>query len=485
VNAGFNAQAGAKGSNLAKDSNPKASTNSGSNTATTPGGHAAAKTTQSVTPNATATSGEKSPAPVPAAAATNNSDAAATANTDPAAEQQIDQPASAPKTSSNSVKAPNVAKADDTKDDNVTATSAPAGPSTTGGAAIATPTTVGQTQAAADPAQPVAAAITTNVSENIAPATVNGPSASLTVGDQTKARGKLATGTAAAGKDISANDDASAAADTADATAAKEAPSTTQANNTGNIAAGSAEDTTKAQSAQARSAQPTSTQASNDATTTAPQTAGPAPTNSDHAAVQAAQPSPASASENTASAPAAQGAGTSKPGGIDGLPNFGVLTSPATASSTATTLAPSSAASTSGVTIAGLAVAISARAQAGANQFDISLSPPELGRIDVQLTVDGNGQATTHMTVDRPETLQLLQSQQPQLQNALEQAGLTTADNGLQFSLRDQSFTGQNNGSGSQSASTQVVIPEPQLAPVAATQIYTRIGLGSGIDIRV
>ena len=90
------------------------------------------------------------------------------------------------------------------------------------------------------------------------------------------------------------------------------------------------------------------------------------------------------------------------------------------------------------------------------------------------------------MTVERPETLQLLQNQQPQLQNALEQAGLTTADNGLQFSLRDQSFTGQNSGgSGSQSTPTQLVIPEPELAPIAATQIYTRAGLGSGIDIRV
>ena len=123
--------------------------------------------------------------------------------------------------------------------------------------------------------------------------------------------------------------------------------------------------------------------------------------------------------------------------------------------------------------------------QAGSNQFDITLAPPELGRINVQLSVDGNGQMTSHMTVDRPDTLQLLQSQQPQLQSALEQAGLKTADNGLQFSLGGQSFAGQNNGSGSQPAPVQLVVPEPELTPIAATQIYARGGLGTGIDIRV
>ena len=318
----------------------------------------------------------------------------------------------------------------------------------------------------------MAAAITVNASENAAPAPANGSAASLTIGEQTKARGKLSTTTAAADQDTST------AQDVANADSAKVTPSTTQAGNTANPA----EDASKAQADQTRSAQQPAQTANNTTATVA--TAGAASANSDHAAAQATPLPSASTTENVANAPVAQGPETAKTGGIDGLPNFGFPTSTATASSTAA-VAAASTASTGSVPIAGLAVAIAARAQAGSNQFDISLSPPELGRIDVHLNVDGNGQATTHMTVDRPETLQLLQSQQPQLQNALEQAGLTTADNGLQFSLRDQSFTGQNNGSGAQSAPTQLVIPEPQLAPVAATQIYTRMGLGSGIDIRV
>ena len=95
---------------------------------------------------------------------------------------------------------------------------------------------------------------------------------------------------------------------------------------------------------------------------------------------------------------------------------------------------------------------------------------------------------TSHVTVDRADTLQLLQSQQPQLERALEQAGLKTADNGLQFTLRDQSFAGQNGGSGgngAQPSAAQLVIPDAEVPVIQATQIYSRSGLGSGVDIRV
>ncbi|HXQ84855.1 MAG TPA: flagellar hook-length control protein FliK [Xanthobacteraceae bacterium] len=167
-----------------------------------------------------------------------------------------------------------------------------------------------------------------------------------------------------------------------------------------------------------------------------------------------------------------------------GLPNFGIAaTNAATAQTVA--VAPGTAPATA-VPVAGLPIAIAARALAGSNQFDIRLDPPELGRIDVRLDVDSNGQVTSHVTVDRPETLSLLQSQQPQLERALEQAGLKTADNGLQFTLRDQSFAGQySGGNDTQPAPAQLVIPDPDLPPVETTQIYSRSSLGGGIDIRV
>jgi hypothetical protein len=181
---------------------------------------------------------------------------------------------------------------------------------------------------------------------------------------------------------------------------------------------------------------------------------------------------------------AAQSGWNAAKAATEGLPNFGIVANQA---APVTAAAASGTAAAATVPIAGLAVAIASRAQAGSSQFDIRLDPPELGRIDVRLDVDRDGQVTSHVTVDRADTLQLLQSQQPQLERALEQAGLKTADNGLQFTLRDQSFAGQNGGSGggAQPSAAQLVIPDADQPIIQAKQIYSRAGLGSGVDIRV
>ena len=78
----------------------------------------------------------------------------------------------------------------------------------------------------------------------------------------------------------------------------------------------------------------------------------------------------------------------------------------------------------------------------GKSRFEIRLDPAELGRIDVRIDVDRNGQVTSHLTVEKPETLAMLRQDAPQLQRALNDAGLKTGDGGLQFSLRDQSSSG-------------------------------------------
>ncbi len=85
-----------------------------------------------------------------------------------------------------------------------------------------------------------------------------------------------------------------------------------------------------------------------------------------------------------------------------GLPNFGFSASAASTASNAATTASTSTSAAAAVPIAGLTVAIAARAQAGSNQFDIRLDPPELGRIDVRLDVGRDGQVTTHMTPTAP-----------------------------------------------------------------------------------
>jgi flagellar hook-length control protein FliK len=139
------------------------------------------------------------------------------------------------------------------------------------------------------------------------------------------------------------------------------------------------------------------------------------------------------------------------------------------------------------VPVAGLAIEIAARAQAGNNRFDIRLDPPELGRIDVRLDVDRSGQVTTRLVVEKAETLDLLRRDAPELERALQQAGLKTGDSGLQFALRDQTAGGQDSGENWRSNVAKLVVSDPEMtaAETAAAGYGRSLRLGTGIDIRV
>ena len=90
----------------------------------------------------------------------------------------------------------------------------------------------------------------------------------------------------------------------------------------------------------------------------------------------------------------------------------------------------------------------------GVNRFEVRLDPPELGRIDVRLDMNADGRVAASLTVDRPETLDLLQRDARLLQKALQDAGINLEDSNLNFSLRDgdgraaQQENGQSGGTG-------------------------------------
>ena len=138
-----------------------------------------------------------------------------------------------------------------------------------------------------------------------------------------------------------------------------------------------------------------------------------------------------------------------------------------------------------GIPFGGLAVEIAGRAIAGKNRFEIRLDPPELGRIEVRLDVDRDGNVTSRLTVDRADTFDLLRRDAAGLERALQDAGLKTAGNGLQFSLRDQPMSQQQTGGGSDAA--QIVMQDEMLQPAdVIPQNYGRLaGQGGGLDIRV
>jgi chemotaxis protein MotD len=145
------------------------------------------------------------------------------------------------------------------------------------------------------------------------------------------------------------------------------------------------------------------------------------------------------------------------------------------------------AATEAAVPLSGLAMEIAASAKSGKSRFEIRLDPADLGRIDVRIDVDRNGQVTSHLTVERPETLSMLRQDANQLQRALDNAGLSTGNSGLQFSLRDQSQQGQNDGNQSNPNAHRLIVAEEDTIPAAAAgRSYGRmLGSSGGVDIRV
>jgi flagellar hook-length control protein FliK len=134
-----------------------------------------------------------------------------------------------------------------------------------------------------------------------------------------------------------------------------------------------------------------------------------------------------------------------------------------------------------------LAVEIAAKSQSGAKQFDIRLDPPELGRVEVRLSIDATGKASAHLSADQPQTLALLQKDAPLLTRALREAGLDVSQDGLNFSLRqqahDQGGSDSNNRNFGNSRAFSLAATA-SIDPTASTIAYR--GLVDGrLDIRV
>jgi flagellar hook-length control protein FliK len=84
------------------------------------------------------------------------------------------------------------------------------------------------------------------------------------------------------------------------------------------------------------------------------------------------------------------------------------------------------------------------RASAGSDgqSMTIQLRPERLGTVEVRLDTDAKGKTTASFLADRPETLQLLKHDAPELVRALKEAGVDADAGSLGFGLRD---TGSGN----------------------------------------
>jgi flagellar hook-length control protein FliK len=144
------------------------------------------------------------------------------------------------------------------------------------------------------------------------------------------------------------------------------------------------------------------------------------------------------------------------------------------------------------INIPQIAFEIVRNVEAGASRFQIRLDPPELGRVDVKLEVDAAGNVKARLTVERAETLDLMQRDQRSLERALAQAGLDSAKTNLEFSLRQNPFArdGQGQGQGGSGHGSPFAGPAgPAEADdaAAAAQIVAYRGLASpgGVNLFV
>jgi flagellar hook-length control protein FliK len=139
-------------------------------------------------------------------------------------------------------------------------------------------------------------------------------------------------------------------------------------------------------------------------------------------------------------------------------------------------------------------VQLAKSALSGNDTITVNLHPDDLGRVEIKLELQ-DGQLRATITANNPDTLQLLKNDAANLQQSLQNAGLSTDANALNFQLRgDQQGQqlaqgqgqGQGNGSG-QGYANQAASDaggDDTLASVAAA-VSSAAAANGGLDISV
>ena len=80
-----------------------------------------------------------------------------------------------------------------------------------------------------------------------------------------------------------------------------------------------------------------------------------------------------------------------------------------------------------------LAAEISRKFEGKSAQFDISLTPEGLGKVDVKITINARGEVSAAMKFDNPQAAAELKGRAAELQRALEQSGFSLSQEGISF----------------------------------------------------
>lgn len=94
-----------------------------------------------------------------------------------------------------------------------------------------------------------------------------------------------------------------------------------------------------------------------------------------------------------------------------------------------------------------VAASISKAAANGEDKnFTLKLDPPELGRVEVKMSIDKHNKVKAHLVIEKPETFMMLQRDAHVLERSLQGIGMETGDSGLSFELAQDGNMFQNEG---------------------------------------
>ena len=135
-----------------------------------------------------------------------------------------------------------------------------------------------------------------------------------------------------------------------------------------------------------------------------------------------------------------------------------------------------------------LAVHIVKAAAEGMDKISIKLRPAALGHIEIQLELSHDGRITAVVTAEKSETLELLQRDARGLERALQEAGLRTNSDSLNFNLRGEGRDGEQETSDHAAPEDGIQAAIETLDDTHTAQMAgyanARAALG-GVDIRV
>jgi flagellar hook-length control protein FliK len=159
---------------------------------------------------------------------------------------------------------------------------------------------------------------------------------------------------------------------------------------------------------------------------------------------------------------------------------------PAPASAAMNAAAPAAMAAAHGADItAQLAAQITSRANTARTAFDFALEPQGLGRVDVSLKIDPQGQLSAVLSFNNPNAAAEAKSRAGDLQQALQQAGFDVGQSGLSFT------SGGGQGAAGQGAAQVTFAQAPLVAdsladptPTASTSARLAASAG-GLDITI